>query len=145
MFLSRPAEVIRRQGVRPAITAESEPFWKAAGRGELTVERCPDCLLHMFPPHGICRRCQRRELEWVPVTAPGVLASWTLNQHAWSLDVEATYGVGLVEFPSQSNVRFVGFIDGFEDPPAIGALVDYSFEQSDKGSPRLVVTPWRKP
>ena len=142
MLLSRPWQVIQRQGVRPAITPESEPFWKAAKHGELTVERCQGCGLHLFPPHGICRRCLRRELQWVRITAPGVLVSWTVNHNAWSSDVEAVYGVGLVEFPSHSNVRFVGFLDGFEDPPTIGALVDYAFEDSDKGIPRLCFTPW---
>lgn len=140
--LSRPAQVIQRQGVRPAITPESEPFWTAAKRGELIVERCQECALHLFPPHGICRRCLRRELEWVPVEAPGVLVSWTVNHNAWSSDVEAVYGVGLVEFPSYSNVRFVGFLDGFDDPPTIGTLVDYAFEKSAQGIPRLCFTRW---
>jgi uncharacterized OB-fold protein len=140
--LSRPAQVIQRQGVRPVITPESAPFWKAANRGELIVERCPECGLHLFPPHGICRRCLRRELEWTRVEAPGVLVSWTVNHHAWSSEVEAVYGLGLVEFPRCSDVRFVGFLDGFDDPPMIGTLVDYAFEASAKGIPRLYYTPW---
>jgi uncharacterized OB-fold protein len=143
--LIRPEKVIERQGVRPVITDESAPFWTAARNGELVVENCPECGLHIFPPRGICRRCLNRHLRWVRVEPPGVLVSYTINHNAWSEEVEAVYGVGLVEFPTFSAVRFVGFLDRFDDPPPMDALADFTFVESAKGIHRLCFTPWSKP
>lgn len=144
MELSLPLRALDQQGVRPAITPESEPFWAAAARGELVVEECPGCGLHIFPPRGVCRRCLRRDLTWTRVQPPGVLASFTVNHNAWSDGVEDVYGIGLVEFPRYSSVRFVGFLDQMTDPPVIGSLVDFAFVASTQGIHRIFFAPWRE-
>jgi uncharacterized OB-fold protein len=140
--LTRPDQVIQRQGVRPAITQESKPYWDAAARGELAVEQCPDCGLHIFPPRDICRRCYRRGLIWTVVQPPGVLVSATVNHNQWTADAESVYGIGLVEFPEYSSIRFVGFLDGFDDPPRIGSLVDFAFAPTGKKIHRVYFTLW---
>ena len=129
-------------GVKPAIGPETEPFWKAAARGELVVEVCMRCGLHVFPPRGVCRRCHSREMDWVALEPPGVIYSSTVNHNAWAPDVEAVYAIGLVEFPRFSGVRFVGYVDGFEGEPPIGALVDFGFHLTSGGLHRLHFTRW---
>jgi uncharacterized OB-fold protein len=132
-------------GVRPAITPETEPFWKAAAHGELLVERCTSCGLHVFPPRGLCRNCRSRTMEWVAVEPPGVLYSVTENHNAWSPDVETSYVVALVEFPEYSGIRFVGIAEGFDGVPEIGTLVDFGFHPALDGLARLHFTPWDAP
>lgn len=129
-------------GVRPAVTPETEPFWKAAAAGELIVELCLRCGLHNFPPRGICRRCLSRTMDWVSVDPPGVLYSVTVNHHAWAPDIEPGYVAGLVEFPHYSGIRFVGLVEGFEDEPPIGALLDFGFHTALDGLQRLHFMPW---
>jgi uncharacterized OB-fold protein len=129
-------------GVKPAIGPESEPFWKAAAAGELVVEMCMRCGLHVFPPRGVCRRCHSREMDWVTLEPPGVIYSSTVNHNAWAPDVDAVYAIALVEFPRFSGVRFVGFVDGFDGEPPIDALVDYGFHVTSNGLHRLHFTPW---
>ncbi len=111
-------------GVPARITPESEPFWAAGVDGELTVERCPDCGLHQFPPRGVCRACHGREPRFVPVRPPGVVHSMTVNRNAWYPDGPAEFPLVLVEFPAFSGVRFVGRYDGAE-PPGFGAEVGF--------------------
>lgn len=129
-------------GVRPAITPETERFWKAAARGDLLVEMCMSCGLHIFPPRGICRRCRGRAMEWVKLEPPGVIHSVTVNHNAWAPNVEPVYVAALVEFPQYSGVRFVGFVEGFEDEPPIGTRVDFGFHDALGGLHRLHFTPW---
>jgi len=134
-------QVMVIQGVPPVLTPEVEPFWAGTARGELLVEQCHSCGLHIFPPRGVCRACYGRNLTWVRVESPGVLYSYTINQNPWTPDLEAVYGIGLVEFPQYSGVRFVGFLDGFASEPEIGSLVDIEFIESVHGFHRPCFVP----
>jgi hypothetical protein len=112
--------------VPAAITPETATFWAAGNRGELTVEECPGCGLHVFPPRGVCRRCYRRDLRLRPISGPGTVYSHTVNHNAWGPDAPAVYTVVLVEFPGYSGVRFVGLFDDPAGPPRIGDQVGFT-------------------
>jgi uncharacterized OB-fold protein len=137
------AGVVATLGVPPLVTPENQAFFQAAARHELVVEHCCNCGLHVFPPRGVCRRCYRRTLEWVQVKAPGVLYSYTVNYNAWSPTSPPRYVMGLVEFPQCSSIRFMGFLEDFDDEPEIGALVDIAFHTALDGQQRVHFTPWR--
>ena len=130
-------------GVRPAIEPEMAPFWAAAANGELVVERCDACGLHVFPLRGICRRCLGRAMSLVVVEPPGVLYSFTVNHHPWAPGM-GPYPLGIVEVPALEDIRFVGLLAGFEDEPEIGQPVGFAFHESTAigGLPRMHFTPW---
>ena len=81
-------------------------------------------------------------VDWVALEPPGVIYSATVNHNAWAPGVEAVYAIGLVEFPRFSGVRFVGYVDGFDGDPPIGALVDFGFHPTSGGLHRLHFTRW---
>jgi uncharacterized protein len=130
-------------GVRPAIEPEMEPFWDAASRGELVVEQCDSCGLHVFPLRGICRRCLSRSLSLVVVAPPGILHSYTVNHHSWAPGL-GQYPLGIVDLPGLDGIRFVGLLAGFTGEPEIGQWLDFGFSGSDAlgGLARLYFTPW---
>lgn len=135
-------------GVPAAISAETEAFWAAGVRGELTVEQCRNCGLHVFPPRGVCRRCYGRELAPVAVEGPGLVYSHTVNHNAWGPDAPAVYTVVLAEFPEFSGVRFVGIYRdpaGSADPPGIGDRVGFSLVPAFDGRFQVVFHPWSTP
>ncbi|MGE0304574.1 MAG: Zn-ribbon domain-containing OB-fold protein [Acidimicrobiia bacterium] len=134
--------VMENLGVRPAISPETRPFWDAAARGDLVVEFCTACGLHIFPPRGVCRRCHSRELDWVTVEPPGVLYSYTVNHNAWFPGADAVYTLALVEFPEYSGARFVGFLKGFEGEPTIGTQLDVSFQPAFGDLHRVLFSRW---
>ena len=70
----------------PAVTPEMKPFFDAAKRHELVVQRCTRCGLHRFPARDICSNCLSREGEWVKASGHG---------EVFSLDCAAGYGRGL--------------------------------------------------
>jgi uncharacterized OB-fold protein len=129
-------------GIRPAIHAESEPFWAAAAAGDLVVEQCGDCGLHIFPPRGVCRHCYSRNLGWVALSPPATLYSYTVNHHPWAPEI-GTYAVGIAEFADYSGVRFVGMLTGFEVEPEIGQLLAFEFSESLGGLSRVHFLPWQ--
>lgn len=141
-----PMEGFGALGVRPAIEPEMQPFWQSAARGELVVERCDACGLHVFPLRGICRRCLNRSLSVVVVEPPGVLHSYTVNHHPWAPGM-GPYPLGIVDVPGLDGIRFVGLLADFTEEPEIDQLVDFGFGASDAlgGLPRLHFTPWRRP
>lgn len=130
-------------GVRPAIEPEMEPFWRAAAKGELVVEQCDACGLHIFPLRGLCRRCRSRSLSLVVVEPPAVLYSYTVNHHPWAPGMQP-YPLGIVEVPGLDGIRFVGLLAGFEDELEIGLPVGFAFHESTAlgGLPRVHFTPW---
>jgi uncharacterized protein len=134
-------DALAKLGVRPAVSAESRPFWDAAAEGRLIVEQCKNCNLYIFPPRGVCRRCYGREMTWVDVRPPGVLHAHTENHQPWLPDL-GPYTVGLVELPNHDRIRLVGFVQGFASGPRIGDLVDFKFARFRAGLSRLYFAPW---
>jgi hypothetical protein len=67
----------------PAVTPALEPFFAAAKRHELVVERCKGCGAHRFPPREICSACLSREAEWVKVSGRGEIFSITVMHQVY--------------------------------------------------------------
>jgi len=67
----------------PAITAEMRPFFEAAARNELRVQRCTACGTHRFPARAICSECLSLESEWVPVSGRGEIFSFNVMHQVY--------------------------------------------------------------
>src|SRR5207249_214878 len=53
-------------GPVPVPTPETRPFWEAARRHELSLQRCRACGAHVFYPRAACLRCLVVELDEGP-------------------------------------------------------------------------------
>jgi uncharacterized OB-fold protein len=134
-------------GIPAEITPETASFWAAGAAGELVVDRCTSCGLHVFPPRGVCRDCLGREFTPCPISPPGVIYSLTVNHNAWSPGSPAVYTVGLVEFPHVSSIRMVGMLEEFGDEgtagaPGIGDLVGFRLRPAFDGRFQISFVPW---
>ena len=56
----------------------SRPFWEAARRHELSMQRCRGCERLVFYPREVCPFCLSSELEWVTLSGRGRLHSFTV-------------------------------------------------------------------
>ncbi len=56
----------------------SLPFWEAARRHELVIQRCTRCRSHIFYPRYNCPHCGSRELEWVKASGRGKVYTYTV-------------------------------------------------------------------
>jgi len=83
----------------PAITPELAPFFEAAKKHQLVVQRCGACGVLRFPARPVCSACMSRETEWVPVSGRGTV--YTLAVMHQAIDAgfaaEVPYAVVLVE------------------------------------------------
>ncbi len=62
----------------PVPTSDSKPYWEAAKRHELMMQRCKDCGQVYFPPAVCCSRCASLKVEWVKLSGKGKVYSWNL-------------------------------------------------------------------
>ncbi len=63
---------------RPGNPALTKPFWDAAKKHHLVLQRCKACSNLFFYPREVCPRCLSPELEWVPVSGKGRVYSYTI-------------------------------------------------------------------
>ncbi len=67
----------------PTITPEMKPFFDAAKRHELVVQRCSQCGTHRFPPREICSSCLSRQAAWVKVSGEGEIYSYNVMHQVY--------------------------------------------------------------
>jgi len=83
----------------PQVTPEMKPFWDAARRHELVVQRCTGCGTHRFPARDICSRCLSRDAAWTPVSGRGSVFSWAIMHKVYhpGFAAEVPYAVVVIE------------------------------------------------
>jgi len=83
----------------PAVTPDMRPFFDAAKRHALVVQRCHDCGTHRFPAREICSNCLSRVAEWVRVSGDGEIFSYNIMHQVYhpGFAGEVPYAVVIVK------------------------------------------------
>ena len=81
------------------------PFFEAAHRHELVVQRCRGCGALRFPARDRCSSCLSRDAEWTPGAA--LVRHWGYEGRDYDRSHETDHEDALLEFP-QSGKRFIG-------------------------------------
>lgn len=94
---------------RPVVDELTRPFWAAAARGELRVQRCARCARYQHPPAPLCGGCAAPELSYERVSGRATLHSWTrtcsgIRHPAFAGRVP--YIVALAELVEQKGLYF---------------------------------------
>ena len=67
----------------PVADDVSAPYWEGAARGELRLQRCPNCHAVWHPPLPRCPRCPTPDApQWFAATGEGVVESATVVHRA---------------------------------------------------------------
>lgn len=82
----------------PVITPELAPFFAAAKRRELRVQRCGTCGAMRFPARTICSECLSTDVDWVPVSGRGEIFSFNVMHQVYhpAFAEEVPYAVVVV-------------------------------------------------
>jgi uncharacterized OB-fold protein len=68
---------------RPVADALTEPYWQAARRGELCLQRCGHCEWFIHAPMPRCPRCHRADgLAWSAVSGDGYVYSFMVAHNS---------------------------------------------------------------
>ena len=82
----------------PKPTPTSRPFWDAAKRHELTIQRCGACKSYVYYPRDRCPKCFADQLEWQQVSGRGRVYSYTVVRRASARSFgDAPYVLAIVE------------------------------------------------
>ena len=111
----------------PQIDEVSRPYWEAAKRHELVLQRCQGCGHFRYPAGDTCPRCLSDRLEWVKVSGRGRVYTWTVFHKVYhpAFAEDMPYAVVAVELE--------------EGPRLLTNLVDCRLEDIEVGMPVEVV------
>lgn len=72
------------QVTRPVPVADqwTKPFWDAAKRGALELQRCQSCGHFQHPPYATCVECISVDLKFEPVGGTGTIYAYTIMYHS---------------------------------------------------------------
>jgi len=117
-------------GPLPVPTPETRPFWEAARRHELQLQRCGACGRYVFYPRAACPHCLAPELEWRRVSGRGRLHTFTVvSRGQRGFPLPAPYVLAIVEL--EEGPRLMTNLVGVEPDPEklrIGMPVEVVFE-----------------
>jgi uncharacterized OB-fold protein len=113
------------------------PFWDAARRHELAVQRCRLCGTHQFFARLFCLACRGDDLEWVRASGFGTVYSMTTVHRQVSPDFPAPYVNALVTL--DEGPRLLTTLVG--PPCAIGARVRVMWKDRASAPPLPMFTP----
>ncbi len=120
---------------RPALEPVTEGYWRAAGRGQLVVQRCTACREHRHPPTEVCHACGSLDWTWDEVAGTGRVFSytWTDAPVVPALADLGAYNVTVVELDgTQGHVRLLTrIIDVERDDLVVGLPVTVAFDPID--------------
>jgi uncharacterized OB-fold protein len=116
----------------PVVTPEMAPFWAAAKRGQLVVQRCRSCGALRFPAREVCSRCLSRDVEWTPVSGRGEVFSTAIMHQANHPAFAAVAPYAVVVIQLEEGVRMMSnVVECAVRDVRIGMPVEVVFQELD--------------
>ncbi|MBI4518690.1 MAG: Zn-ribbon domain-containing OB-fold protein [Deltaproteobacteria bacterium] len=114
----------------PRPSEDSAPYWEAAQRGELRMQRCHDCGHVRFPPALLCARCLSEHTEWVKLSGRGTVYSWiVVHQSQYpAFNADTPYNVAIVEIEEGPRLH-TNLVECSTEQIAVGMPVEVVFDK----------------
>lgn len=98
---------------------DSAPFWAAAARGELRVQRCSACGRMRHPPRPMCPHCRSLATEWRQLSGRATVWSFVVVHPPVLPDFAelAPYPVIVAALEEDAELRMVGNVVSAEGAP----------------------------
>lgn len=95
----------------PEVTALTRPFWEAAARGTLAVQRCLACGHLRFPPGPVCTDCLDPRAAWLPVSGQATVLSHLVFHQGYGAPWNASLPYSVVMVQLDEGPRMFSDID----------------------------------
>ena len=126
----------------PEPDADSAPYWEAARRHELVVQRCGGCGALRHPPRIACPYCLDERSEWTRASGRGTIYTFVRIAHAvlpqWR--GRPPYNVAQIALDEDPRVRIVGDVVDAMDRLRCGLPVEVVFDDVAEG---VSIPRWR--
>jgi uncharacterized protein len=108
MSASDRRDAVLTRGVPlPLPTLDTLPFYEAAQRGELRLQRCTACRTFRHYPRPTCPACLVREFTWERASGRGTVYTWTIVRGPTLPAFEAQLPYNVVDVLLEEGVHFV--------------------------------------
>ncbi len=126
----------------PRITPDNLPFWEAARRHELRLQRCSACGRIWWPPGPICPDCLSERFKWAPVSGRGTVSSFVAFHKAYvpAFEDSIPYAVVQVELEEGPHLM-ANLVDVPNAEIRIGMPVTVVFEDA---TPEISIPRFRR-
>jgi len=113
----------------PVADGRNHPFWEAARRGELRLQRCVSCHVFRLPASRHCPGCGGEGSEWARASGAGTVESFCVFHKAYFPGFEGAvpYNVAVVRLAEGARL-FTNIIGVADDRLRIGMAVEACFE-----------------
>lgn len=74
----------------------SSPYWEAARRHELKIQRCGSCSAYQHPPASNCRCCQGTDMRWTQLRGRGTVYTFVIDRRLMVPGFDAPYVVAQI-------------------------------------------------
>jgi uncharacterized protein len=119
----------------PRASAETAPFWEAAGRGELMLKHCNACGKPHYYPRTICPLCGSSDTAWRASAGTGTVFSCSVLRRT-----QTPYCLAYVEL-DEGPIILSNIVDTDLDTVTIGRRVKVVFKASEDGQKVPMFTP----
>src|SRR2546426_11259891 len=109
----------------------TKPFWEAARRGVLALQRCQACGHFQHPPYATCVNCMAIDLAFEPVSGKGAVYAYTIMYHAGDRRFAAAipYASIIVELDDAPGALLAGnLLEAPYTEAKVGRRVEVVFE-----------------
>ena len=128
----------------PAMDERSAPFFEAAERGVLALQRCEACGIFLSPVRSRCTSCGDTRIAWVDASGRGRIWSHGRLRRSFLPEHEGKLPLDLVLVELDERVRFASrmatgeasrFATGADGNLRVGDRVAVVFERLANGTP----------
>lgn len=112
----------------------TQPFWDAAKRGELALQRCQQCGHFQHPPYATCVSCISTDLAFERVRGTGAIYAYTIMYHTGDKRFAAAvpYASIIVELDDAPGALLAGnLLDAPYTAAKVGRRVQVVFQPLD--------------
>jgi uncharacterized protein len=110
----------------------TRPFWEAARRRSLELQRCQSCRSFQHPPYATCVKCVSVDLKFEPVRGVGSIYAYTIMYHTGDqrFAPAVPYASIIVELDDAPGALMAGNLLGVPYTEAkVGRRVEVVFEK----------------
>ena len=112
----------------------TKPFWDAAKRERLELQRCQNCAHFQHPPYPTCLNCMSIDLKFEPVGGRGTIYAYTFMYHTGDKRFASAvpYASIVVELDNAPGALIAANLLGVPHTEAkVGRRVEVVFEPLD--------------
>lgn len=98
----------------PLKTPDNSPYWDAADRHELHLQKCNSCHAYSHPPGPACAKCGSTDLSWEKIGSDitGTLYSYVVSYRPFlpGFQDDLPLTIAIVELDQVPSVKLIGNI-----------------------------------